>query len=128
MVRHYMVKVNPRVPCLNEAQLYGNIESLLAGKSRAHEQLQLTAMVDLIMAVIQVMTGETVEGNTSTTAGWAEFQHAEHILSSLAWDGISNIRSIQCLVLKTMYLIYTNRNELAYDAVASMARLCFQLG
>jgi hypothetical protein len=83
-------------------------------------------MVDLILAVIQVMAGETVEGNKSTTAGWAEFQHAEHVLS--AWPGMLNIRSIQCLVLKTMYLIYTSRNELAYDAVASMARLCFQLG
>lgn len=127
MVQQYMVKVNPCIPCINEAQMNGDIEALLAGRGRADDQRQIVAMVDLIMATLQVMAYEIMDADTTTVAGWTEFQHAEYLLNCDAWNRVSNLRTVQCLILETMYLLYADREELAYDAAISMSKLCFQL-
>jgi hypothetical protein len=128
MVQHYMIKVNPWIPCIDEKQLNSDMDELLAGRGAPEKQLQVAAMVELMMALVQVMTDERAEADRRIAAGWAEFQHAEHLLNHTTHKGVSNLRTIQCLVLKTVYLIYTDREDLAYDNVATMSRLCVRLG
>ncbi|KAF9886356.1 hypothetical protein FE257_011501 [Aspergillus nanangensis] len=126
MVRHYLIRVNPRVPFLNSGQQLHDVERVLAGKE--DDRLQLVAQIELIMALLQIMTDETAGMGNATPVGWREFQSAESLLQRRSWNGISNLRTIQCLILKTMYLIYADRNDLAYDTVAVIVRICFQLG
>lgn len=128
MVRTYLAKANPRIPCLNSRQLNGDVEALLEGQGdMGQNKLQTVALVDLVMALEQIMTDDTA-CSSSIPPGWREFKHAERLLRDTAWKGIWNVKSVQCLTLKAMYLLYIDRWDLAYDVTGSVVRICFQLG
>jgi hypothetical protein len=128
MVHRYMTQVNPRIPCLNGAQIDRGIDMLLSGCGSLEDQSQMETLVDLAMALIQVMTDEADESHQSAPPGWKEFSHAETRIYSATCNGVPNLGTIQCLVLKAMYLLYTGKEDMSYDTMAVIGRLVFRLG
>lgn len=60
--------------------------------------------------------------------GWKEFTRAEHILSHTTWLGRGNLLTVQCLTLKTIYFLFIEKQNAAYDAISTAVRLTYQLG
>ncbi|KAL6231998.1 hypothetical protein BDW75DRAFT_243426 [Aspergillus navahoensis] len=129
MVPQYMTQVNPRIPCLNGAQIDRGIEMLLSGTGSLEGQSQMETLVDLAMALIQVMTDEADdEAHQSAPPGWREFSHAKARIYSATWNSVPNLRTIQCLEVKAMYLLYTGKEDMSYDTMNLVVRLVSRLG
>lgn len=63
---------------------------------------------------------------SSAVPGWQEFSRANHLLTHTTWLGKGDVRTIQSLIIKALYLLYNEEYNAAYDAIGQTVRLCFQ--
>ena len=120
--------LNPHYPCLNEGQFRRQLERFLASESAQNtdvDHIQFIALINLVCAEVKILDDACPD--SETVPGWDEFCRAETILSNLTWLGNGNAMTVQCLIIKAKYLLYLERSEAAYDAIARAARLCFKL-
>ncbi|OCK79324.1 hypothetical protein K432DRAFT_405689 [Lepidopterella palustris CBS 459.81] len=119
---------NQHIPCVNEKQFRAQFDSFLQNDSEGSaDQHQFVALVNLIHAQIVFLTGDWTDASKVPPA-WDEFCRAENILNQLTWLGSGNILTIQCLLIKGLYLLYIENSDAAYNAMSQVVRLCFKLG
>jgi hypothetical protein len=94
--------------------------------SNTADSHQFVALVSLVVAVIKILDEYCVD--SKTVPGWKEFSRAEHLLSHTTWLGRGNLLTIQCLILKTIYFLFIERQNAAYDAISTAVRLTYQIG
>ncbi|KAK4934552.1 hypothetical protein LTR10_024210 [Elasticomyces elasticus] len=90
------------------------------------ERIQLIILVYLVVAVVKIVQDFCPQDNV--IPGWYEFIRAEHLLNHIIRTGKGNLVTLQCLILKSSYLLYIERHDWAYDVMGTSVRLCFQLG
>ena len=90
------------------------------------QSLQFVAQVKLVAAVVRILDEHCPD--SKSIPGWKEFVQAEHLLLQATWLGRGNLVTIQCLILKTLYLIFSEKHHAASDAIATAVRLCYQIG
>ena len=116
-------------PCLDASLFY---ESLIRHKASPFpgentlDNMQFIALTYLMSAVVKILDDFCSDDNV--TPGWSEFARAEHLLNHIIRGHKGNLVTIQCLILKSSYLLYVERQDWAYDEIGSAVRLCFQLG
>jgi hypothetical protein len=71
---------------------------------------------------------EEYSSDSTSVPGWKEFSRAEHLLSHTTWLGRGNLLTIQCLILKTLYFLFIEKRNAAYDAISTAVRLTYQVG
>lgn len=129
-VHVFFAYLNPHYPCLNENTFRPLLDQFLknddADQVSYADGQQFIALLNLIHAEVRVLSDEWP---TSVQApAWEEFCRAESILSRLTWLGNGNLMTIQCLLIKTRYLLYAEKPNGAYDTMGRVVRLCWQLG
>jgi hypothetical protein len=87
---------------------------------------QFVALIYLIEAEVKALYENSADPDQ--ILGWEEFCRAEKILNQVGWLGGGDILTIQCLSIKTRYLLYIRKPMGAYHCIGQAVRLCFQLG
>lgn len=104
-------------------------ESYLIGDQTAlntADSHQFVALVNLVVAVVKILDEDCPE--SKVVPGWKEFSRAQHLSSHTTWMGRGNLLTIQCLILKTIYFLFIERQNAAYDAISTAIRLAYQIG
>lgn len=96
------------------------------GISDSTEDVEFVALLNLIVAGAKVL--DTYCAESATQPGWAEFTHADLLLSHTTWLGDGSLLTIQCMLLKALYCMFVDKPTAAVDAVNTAVRLCYQLG
>jgi hypothetical protein len=122
-------RLNPLHPLLNENQFRSQFDTFVFDQGHGMSELdqaQLLVLVNLVHAEVEILIGDCSESDA--IFGWRQFCTADSILQDLIWKGNANLMTIQCLLLKTRYLLYLERFNQAYDIMATAVRVCMQLG
>ncbi|KAJ6166741.1 hypothetical protein N7470_002188 [Penicillium chermesinum] len=128
MVETYLAKVNPFLPCLNVTRMRSDVEAMLAGKLPRKESRQVGAAADLMTAVMMAMTEDAAcITRPGWIPGWTEYDRAERLLRDGSHSDRETLGTVQCFILKALYLICIDKFNLAYDTMGTVARLCYQL-
>ncbi|KAF2494376.1 hypothetical protein BU16DRAFT_589184 [Lophium mytilinum] len=132
-LRHYIdiyfSHMNPHYPSLNENQFRADFDRFLSNNTSEIETAdlpQFIALINLMHAEVKLLSDDW--SDSSLVPAWDEFCRAESILNRLTWLGNGNMLTIQCLLIKARYLLYIEKSDGAYDTMAKVVRLCFQLG
>ncbi|KAH8701513.1 hypothetical protein BGW36DRAFT_445050 [Talaromyces proteolyticus] len=115
-------------PCLDEASFLADLEDYLAedGTSlMSTRSIGFVALVHLVVAVAKVL-GENWTASTSVP-GWDNFIKAEKLLHSSMWSGRADLLTIQSLVVKTLFLIFSDHTTMASTAISLAIRLGYRL-
>ncbi|KAF9884968.1 hypothetical protein FE257_000878 [Aspergillus nanangensis] len=128
-VETYLAKVNPFLPCFNVTQMRSDVEDMLAGELPSQEMRPVVAAVDLMTAAMKAMTEDAacISRSGRTMPGWAEYERAEHLLRDGCYSNGETLRTLQCSLVKVLYLATVDKFHLAYDTMGTVARLCYQL-
>ncbi|KAH4089167.1 hypothetical protein HBH70_026580 [Parastagonospora nodorum] len=124
----YLDTLNPHYPTLDSREVRAQLDNLLSADDNfftSNNTLQFAALVHLMVAASCAL-GD-VHHRGAPVPGWQHFLRAQHLLHHATWLGQGNLLTVQCLVAKTLYLVYTEKLSVAYDTVAMLVRLCFQL-
>ena len=126
----FFSSLSPHYPCLNENQFRVQFEAFLSNDGDEHtknaDRHQFVALINLMQAEVAILNDDWSHSNHAP--GWQEFCRAESILSRLTWLGSGNLLTIQCLLIKARYLLYSEKALGAYDAMGRVVRLCWHLG
>jgi hypothetical protein len=125
----YFSHMNPHYPSLNENQFRADFDRFLSNNNPDTETAdlpQFIALINLMHAEVKLLSDDW--SDSSSVPAWDEFCRAESILNRLTWLGNGNMLTIQCLLIKTRYLLYIEKSDGAYDTMARVVRLCYQLG
>lgn len=125
----YFTRINPLYPCLNENSFRLQHEIFLAPDNcqmRAAERYQFAAQLNLMSAIVKILKADCPDSRK--VPGWQDFCRAEDIMYPLIWLGNGDVMTLQCLIMKAMYLLYMERAESSYETMGHAVRLCFQLG
>ncbi|KAF2802341.1 uncharacterized protein BDZ99DRAFT_577019 [Mytilinidion resinicola] len=132
-LRHYIdiyfSYMNPHYPSLNENQFRADFDRFLSNHTSEIETAdlpQFIALINLMHAEVKLLSDDW--SDSSLVPAWDEFCRAESILNRLTWLGNGNMLTIQCLLIKARYLLYIEKSDGAYDTMAKVVRLCFQVG
>lgn len=120
---------NPHYPSLNENQFRAQLEMFLnkeIGSTSSTDHYQFCALINLIQAEVKIVSQDWPE--SSMVPAWEEFRRAECILDYLKWLENGNVLTIQCLLVKARYLLYTEKAEAAYNTMSRAVHICFQRG
>ena len=117
-------------PCLNELQTCAHLNSCLAIEwpvfEPTVEMAQFTALVHLIEALLLIVEGQcTVIGDSP---GYERMQQAAHLLAHTGRLAEGNLLTVQCLVLKALYLLHAQETTASYSAISEAVRTSFLLG
>lgn len=121
--------LNPQYPCINEHNFRAQLEKYISSEPNQIKNTiptQFVALVNLIEAEVKALYENSSDPNQ--IPGWEEFCRAERILNQVGWLGGGDILTIQCLSIKTRYLLYIKKPMGAYHCIGQAVRLCFQLG
>lgn len=94
--------------------------------SNTVDSYQFVALVNLIVAVVKILEEDCKD--PMVVPGWREFSRAQHLSSHTTWLGRGNLLTIQCLILKTIYFLFIEKQNAAYDAISTAIRLTYQIG
>ena len=128
-INTFFTVVHPSWPCLNENMFRDQLKSFLTAADEqkpAVETQQFAAQLNLIFAIVQCLHEDSYA--SIHVPGWEEFCRAEDIIYRLVWLGNGNFMTLQCLIMKAMYHLYSGNSDAAYDTMGRAVRLCFQLG
>lgn len=123
----YFLYLNPNYPIINENEFRSQLKDFLSTNSNeGNNSPRFAALINLMQAEVKGLYDDSSDPNH--VPGWAEFCQAERVLSSTSWLGDGDIFLIQCLSIKTRYLLYRKKPMGAYHSIGQATRLCFQLG
>jgi hypothetical protein len=125
----YFEQINPQYPFLNENQFRSEFAGFIADETdhlSDGERYQFVALVNLIQAEVRILC--EIRSESQVAPGWTEFCRAEDIIDQLTWLGNGNIATIQCLLIKSIYLQYVEKVYVGHDALSNAVRLAFRLG
>lgn len=126
----YFSQINPQYPCLNENQFRNDFTRFIENDMDDlgdGERYQFVALVNLIQAEVKILC-EKRSDSTAVAPGWTEYCRAEDILKQLTWLGNGDISTLQCLLVKSIYLFYVEKVYVGHDALGNAVRLAFRLG
>lgn len=114
---------------LDEAWFLAALDDYLNGvpsNPESTESIGFLALVHFIIAVAKVLDEDwPVSTNVS---GMKDFLKADKLLDSSIWSGKVGLTTIQSLVVKTLFLIFSDRTSMAATAITLAVRLGYQLG
>lgn len=125
----YFSHMSPLYPFLNEASFRADFEAFIADDSddkKTADGYQFVALVNLVHATTLVLNSDCPD--SKRVPGWEEYCRAESILNHVVWMGNGNLLTVSVLLTKTLYLLYIEKGDSAYDTMGRVVRLCFQLG
>ncbi|PGH08299.1 hypothetical protein AJ80_07895 [Polytolypa hystricis UAMH7299] len=127
-LKRYFLYINPHYPCLNEHRFFDDFQNYISNKhAKSHRSLeaaQFFSLVNLLIALMKIL--EEYCTDQTMIPGWQEFSRANHLLSHITWLGRGDISTVQSLIIKSLYLLYVEEYNAAYDAIGHTVRLCFQ--
>ncbi|KAH0386059.1 hypothetical protein KCU92_g2939, partial [Aureobasidium melanogenum] len=129
MMDEFFSHCNPLYPILHENTLrdqYNSLMGLSSVKISSLTKYHLAAQLNLVCAIVKILKEDCP--NSRQTPGWQEYCRAEDIMYRLSWIGNRNLMTVQCLILRTVYLLYLEKLQSTYDAIGRAVRLCFRLG
>ncbi|KAG9600509.1 hypothetical protein KCU77_g3278, partial [Aureobasidium melanogenum] len=129
MMDDFFAHCNPLYPVLHENTLRDQYNSFMGVSSVQISSLtkyHLAAQLNLVCAIVKILKEDCP--NSRQTPGWQEYCRAEDIMYRLSWIGNRNLMTVQCLILRTLYLLYLEKLQSTYDAIGRAVRLCFRLG
>ncbi|KAK4938712.1 hypothetical protein LTR10_020895 [Elasticomyces elasticus] len=116
-------------PVINESSFYRCFDDLVFDESNflseSDRQLFLV-LANLIYAESTVLS--CVCTDCTILVGWREFNYASETLDRLLPSMKPSLLAIQCLVIKTRYLLEVDNLGQAYDTISLTLRLAFQIG
>lgn len=124
----YFSYLNPHYPILNENDFRTKFESFVddGHQPDSADDCQFIALINLIHGIVQILHDNCLD--PKVVPGWQEFCRAESIMSQLfSFGGEGNIVTIQCLFLKSHYLLYLEKGDSAFDTMGRIVHLCFLL-
>lgn len=117
-------------PCLNESQTLAQLHSYVTDQETDAEPnidtVQFVALIHLIEAWLAIL--ETDCTVADELPGWDRLQQASHLLAHTAWLADGNILTIQCLIVKALYLLFALEYRASYSAVGEAVRICYLIG
>ncbi|KIW84523.1 hypothetical protein Z517_03773 [Fonsecaea pedrosoi CBS 271.37] len=127
----YFTSVHSSYPCVNETHMRSMFAAFLANDSNyASRELameEFAALLNLIMAVAQVAS-DTSSGNDDSVPGYQQVCRAERLLNLAAWQDKPSLTTIQAMLVKSLYHLYTLKLNAAYATIGAAVRLCFSMG
>jgi hypothetical protein len=87
--------------------------------------MQFIALVQIITANVRILEDFSISDDN--VCGWSYFLRASHLINHVIRSGKVDMTTIQCLLLKSLYLLYNERADWAYDEIGVAVRLIFQL-
>lgn len=87
-------------------------------------RLQFVILCHLMTATVGILEDFCPDDNLP---GWQAFQRAHHLLNHVIRSGKADMTTVQCIVLNTLYILYLERSDWAYDQAGTAVRLLFQL-
>jgi hypothetical protein len=124
----YFSYLNPHYPILNENEFRAAFETFVDSQhqSNSANECQFIALVNLIHGIVQILHDNCLD--PKIVPGWHEFCRAESIMNQLlGFGGEGNILTVQCLFLKSHYLLYLEKGDSAFDTMGRIVHLCFLL-
>jgi len=114
---------------MNEYQFFESFDKFFgegAGVQFSLEAIQYYALVNMLLALMKIL--EEYCTDSTIHSGWQEFSRATHLLQHITWLGQGDVMTLQILLIDTLYLLYVEENNAAYDALSRTVRLVFQNG
>ena len=127
--RIFFMYLNPHYPCINENQFFGQFETYVLTDNCNYDDvapIEFIALVNFIIAEVKTLNNQCTD--STFIPGWKDFCLAEHLLSHTTWLGDGSLVTIQCLLIKSSFLLYIGKGNAAYDTLGRAVRLCFQIG
>ncbi|KAF2803085.1 uncharacterized protein BDZ99DRAFT_576350 [Mytilinidion resinicola] len=121
----YFASLNHHCPFLNENEVRTQFDCFIHDPDDFPDRPKFLAMINLVFAVVKFLN-DYCAGSDGVPA-LDEFCRAQSILDRLAWPGNANLLTVQCLLLKTLYLLYIENMDAACDTMSQIVRLCFRL-
>ncbi|KAG9568711.1 hypothetical protein KCU71_g3447, partial [Aureobasidium melanogenum] len=129
-VRRYFDGLASHYPCLNEGQTVAQLQSYFADQDSDVDPnvdtVQFVALIHLIEA-LQAIVEDDCTGEDELP-GWESVQQASHLLAHTAWLASGNLLTIQCLIIKGLYLLAAQEYHASYGVVGEAVRLCYLTG
>lgn len=117
-------------PCLNEAQTIAQLQSYLADEDSDVDPnvdtVQFVALIHLIEALQAILEDDCI--GEDELPGWARLQQASHLLAHTQWLADGNLLTIQCHIVKGLYLLFAQEYRASYGVVGDAVRLCYLIG
>lgn len=116
------------VPCVDKSTFERDLVNFTFPSSQkiTIDRLHFMALTYLVISLVKVAEEHQRDG--SPVPGWAEFSRADHLLNHMFRNDQTNLTTMQCLLLKSSYLLNAARPDWAQNETAIAVRLCFQLG
>ncbi|KAH0042214.1 hypothetical protein KCU78_g820, partial [Aureobasidium melanogenum] len=129
-VRRYFDGLASHYPCLNEGQTVAQLQSYFADQDSDVDPnvdtVQFVALIHLIEA-LQAIVEDDCTGEDELP-GWESVQQASHLLAHTTWLANGNLLTIQCLIIKGLYLLAAQEYHASYGVVGEAVRLCYLTG
>ncbi|KAH6988330.1 fungal-specific transcription factor domain-containing protein [Ilyonectria sp. MPI-CAGE-AT-0026] len=124
----YFTMMYPHYPCLEETVFNDQFARYAHSpylKEVTLERIQFIILSQLLLAKVSIL--EDFCDDDKNIPGWSRFLRAHHLMNHIIQDRKADLTTIQCLVLKSLYLLYLERADSAYDEMGTAVRLIFQL-
>ncbi|KAH6988309.1 fungal-specific transcription factor domain-containing protein [Ilyonectria sp. MPI-CAGE-AT-0026] len=122
----YFSLLHPHYPCLDQATFNSTLNTYDSNQETVTlERIQFIALVQLVAAKVSIL--QDFCNDNENLSGWHRFVRASHVLDHVIRDRKATLTTVQCLVLKCLYLLYVDRPDVAYDDIGVAVRIVFQL-
>lgn len=115
---------------MSEAQTVAQLQSYFADQdSDVDPNVDTVQFVDLIHLIdaLQAIVEDDCIGEDDLP-GWKRVQQASHLLAHTGCLANGNLLTIQCLIVKGLYLLAAQKYHASYGVVGEAVRLCYLTG